>query len=285
MTDSRILDQIDCVIEETEEECPGLFLAYYLCGSQLDDTANRLSDIDLILVPQEPVPTELKAKFNSVYERVYKVHEPEIGILVLELSSLTDLPAYSKFAQHLHGVDCFQDIPLQSLDKTIQSYIHGSFRFLKLFLRDEKEVLKFPLEIPCENDVTLGYRFPKLESGFNCKRLVSAIARMSGAILALKLEKQPASKKECVGLYGREADLPYSGFVRNSFQTMHSDWEYLVIEDSLMEFQKILLEFNSFENMYLREIYPYLQKLESKGCSENWFEWCKSAIDLEKLNQ
>ena len=97
------------------------------------------------------------------------------------------------------------------------------------------------------------------------------------------LEKQPASKKECLELYGREADLPYSDFVRNSFQTMHSDWEYLVTEDSLMEFQKILLEFNSFENMYLREIYPYLQKLESKGCSENWFEWCKSAIDLAKL--
>jgi len=117
MRRSMEISELIKIIEITEQRCPNIFAAYYLCGSQLDRSANKNSDVDLIMVVNKDIPDGDKKVFDQVYQEYYVTHHPQIGILVIDVRHKSDLPVYAKEAQHLFGSDPFNSIPIEKVEK------------------------------------------------------------------------------------------------------------------------------------------------------------------------
>jgi hypothetical protein len=258
----------------------GNFSGYYLCGSQLDNSANKNSDIDLILVVDKDVSEADQKCFDILYEKLYALHIPPIGIQVTDVRNVQTLPAYAKTAKLIYGKDLFSAIPLEEPEQTLKTYIHGSYRFIYMFLRKAEVALSYPVDIPDCADELLGYQLEKKSYGVCVKMLVSAVARISGALLVQKTAFQPRSKRECIEKYAELTGGEFSAFVSDVYKTLAREWQYKLPGniESVTKFKNILKRFNDFENHFLQQIRAYM--LQQSEQDAEWYKSCNSMIKL-----
>ena len=280
--DNRIQDIINAFIDTVDAQFPGLFIDYYLCGSQMDQTANDNSDIDLILVTEKSVAKEVEDAYGEIYKTFNRNNSLQIGAMVHELTDLKNLMAYEKSALHLKGENCFRNIPLYDIDSTIKQYIFGSLKFIGMFLRDRNSELHLPVALPDPEAETefYGYRFPDESFGPCCKRIVSAIARFCGALIALKWNKHPVSKRESIKVFAQLSSSRFVHWVVEVTELMSKEWNYLLpvnIEDKA-RFLEILRTFNDFENYFLEQVTPYINSCLEDDNGKEWVKECNTLV-------
>ncbi|PCJ14975.1 MAG: hypothetical protein COB02_18500 [Candidatus Cloacimonadota bacterium] len=270
-------------VKQSESKFPSIFIDYYFCGSRVDKSSNKNSDLDIILVINKDISKEIQDSFGMFLDKFNTY--PVIETCTLDTRDLVDLPAWAKFAKHIYGKDSFKNIPLESLEDSKKRFIHGVYRFLYIFLRDSKNQLVYPLSLPDENKDFYGYKINQTEYGLSTKRFVSATARICGALLSLKYDYQPKSKKDSIESYAKLSQCKFTTYVLDCYQKLSKDWDYKVPKDkeSLKVFYELLKVYNQFENHFLEEIKLYMIDLSNINCEDVWFKNCKKMIYLYKV--
>ncbi|MCO4780874.1 MAG: hypothetical protein KC646_01015 [Candidatus Cloacimonetes bacterium] len=271
---------IESFVESSEKDFENIFVDYYFCGSRLDDSSNQNSDLDLILVVDKDVDIEIQKAFGD-FLNDFNTY-PIIETCTFDLRDLETLPAWAKNAKHIHGVDSFQNIPLESIEQSRHRFIHGVYRFLYIFLRDSAEQLQYPLPLPDKNSEFYGYTIQQTDFGFSLKRFVSATARICGALLALHHDYQAVSKKDSILQYAEKSEDGFSEFVLHCYSTISKKWDYNLPTDrsDLTKLHLLLRDFNLFENYFLVQVSQYMQSQRDLKLQDSWFIKCEEMIKL-----
>lgn len=271
---------IQLFIDSTEQRFPNIFIDYYFCGSRLDDSSNQNSDLDLILVINKDIDLEIQKSFG-IFLDDFNTY-PVIETCTFDLRDLGTLPAWAKNAKHMHGLNSFENVPLESIDQSRHRFIHGVYRFMYIFLRTSELKLQFPLSLPDENSEFFGYTVQQTEFGYSLKRFVSATARICGALLALQYNYQAISKKDSIEKYALKSECEFSDFVIKCYQTISSKWDYNLPtnDEDLIKLHELLKQFNHFENYFLEQVSEYMQIHRDAKCLDRWFIKCEDMIEL-----
>lgn len=271
-------------ITRCESSFPDKVLGYYLVGSQLDNTENENSDIDLIVVFANGSTKKDKEKFSHLLDHVNSLNSIEIGCYVQDKEYFdAGLPLYLKAASLLYGSHVFADIPLFPIDTIARKWITGAF-FLIQRLHGVETGLKYPLNYPDNGSDYYGYHFVEKDGAITTKRMVSTVARMAGAILALKAERHPKSKRDSILLYKSHIGGLWADYVESVYLKMNQSWHYNIpyLPEERAEFQGLCRQLLGFENYFLKLCRPIIMEdLHHQDIHRrNWAEDCLARIML-----
>ncbi len=269
-------------VNECNHKFPNLFLDFYVCGSQIDGSANSNSDLDMILVTDARASKEVQEKFDRFFTDFNTDLSPQIGLVVFELNSLDKLAGYAKNALHIDGQNCFAGIPVFTVEETIEKFIYGSFKFIGKFLRKNSSDLAFPVVLPDKNDRFFGYTLKDEAYGTSSKLLVSAIARFCGTFIALNYSRQPISKRDSIETFAKCSSSEFAPWCLGTYKLLARKWEYQVPTDEkdFEVFQGILKRFNEFENFFLTQIIDYRNQLPDDKRESDWLKECQKLVKL-----
>lgn len=281
-------EKVDNIIRDFIMRCessfPGRILGYYLMGSQLDNTENANSDIDLTVVFADGPTRKDKERFSQLQDSVNLLNSVEIGCYVQDKKHFdAGIPLYIKAASLLYGDHVFKDIPLLSIDTTARRWITGSF-YLMQRLHGVETGLKYPLNYPDNGSDFYGYHFAEKDGVITTKLMVSTVARMAGAILALKTERHAKSKRDSILLYKSHIGGLWADYVESVYLRMNQSWHYNIphLPEEHAEFQDLCRQFLGFENYFLKLCRPTIMKdLHHQDVHRrNWAENCLARIML-----
>lgn len=272
-------------IDLCNEKFPSMFSAYYVCGSQMDNSANKNSDIDLILITEVKAENQLITDFKNFLSSFNQEYKTLMGPAIFELEDLTTMPAFLKQSVFIQGQDHFKNIPLQPIEYTIKRFIQGGFKFISIFLRLADTALTYPIEFVDKKSEFLGYTLSEEDYGTSTKRISNAIARFCGALISLQWGERPTTKRNSIETYTNLSSCSFKNWVRDTFDLLVNQWEYELpsSQEDLNKLNEILVQFNKFENYFLERVTPFILEQISKDEDKTWLATCQNYIDLKSL--
>lgn len=265
---------------------PDSIAAYYLSGSRSDNTAVASSDIDLIIIENQPFSQDKVDLFMYILHTCNRMSSIEIGFCVFSQDELNiGVPAYVKSALFLYGKDILANIPIIDNAHMTNTFVYGAFRFLYHFLRDSHSTLTFPLNVPDKTKDFNGYLEFKKNNYPKTKILVNATARITSALLGIKKNIQPRNKSQSIKLFVELFNCEYTELVNDIYENVYQKWSYDIPknENEIQKLKTICDTFILFENYFLDEVHPYIvENLRSQDSKNR--ENAKKCLNMISYN-
>jgi len=287
LDDLAVSPDVAYVLTAVTDRCRSGFAdlvdSVYLTGSQLDGSATRGSDIDLVVIVRDGVSRDDVLRINAALSAIPAGDQPEVGSLFLSARDLAHgVPEYARTARPILGTGRLADAPPIDDAAAFRGWSRGSL-WLSAKARGVEGGMMLPLTVP---DIPpYGFPIPVQNGRATTKRFVSLVARMAGALLILRGAGQPSGKSACIRAYATLEDGPFGEWVAAFHEALNRRWEYDVppTEEERAELTRRLRELPRFENHFVDEIRERV--LGARGSSdEKEAAWATSCLDLVRMD-
>lgn len=252
------------VVALYREAFAGRRLSCYLIGSYADGTANRLSDVDLVMVAVGWTPTG----DDRQREQAIRVASPpgvrmDVALIAEEELAASRVGVNVKLRSVLiEGEDVRGRLALPPLPVYCRQVVAGARHFIGLVLRGTEEIA-LPLAYPEPDDEFLGYTRkriaawypPEVEHGM--KEWVTAGTRIATALVGLR-GYYVGSKAEAIRLYGEVIGDMWADDLAVLYGRGKGEWGYLLPEDKADRrlLRGVAERFLGLERRLLKEALP-----------------------------
>lgn len=270
------------VTSRCRTELGELIDSVYLTGSQLDGTATRGSDIDLVVVVHDGVSRDDVLRINAALSAIPHDDQPEVGSLFLAIGDLANgVPEYARTARPILGTGRLADAPPIDDAAAFRGWARGSL-WLSAKARGVEGGMTLPLIVP--DGGPFGFPIPVREGRATTKRFVSLVARMAGALLILRGAGQPPGKSACIRAFAAREGRPFGEWVATFHEALNRRWEYAVpeSENERAELARLLGELPDLENHFVGEIRERVLAARSSA-DEKETAWAASCLGLVRM--
>jgi len=190
---------------------------------------------------------------------------PELKLSSSPIEEVVLIEQLREGAHLLDGEESRSEIKHVNQAVYVQSYILAAFRAISWHHYHPKP-FPIPLIYPNPNDEFFGfYPFARTiyeDKKVGTERLVYAVVRIAGALIALETGQVVRSKRECVQVYAGTAVDRWVSLVVDVFYGCYDQWQYQIPNErkdreKLRRFYEQTL---NFENLFLTCYYNLLSK-------------------------
>jgi hypothetical protein len=265
--------KVDAILRGTigilEMVFPQRIRAYYLAGSYVDGSYIPASDLDVVPVFKAQMLEGEEAIYWQVIHNLNLLSPIHLGFgLRNEADSFTQGGVGIKIGSELlYGEDIRDSIPLWSLDYYLQ-YMIGAHLGMMLSFRGNTAPLVFPLSYPDPDDEFYGYVQSGDEPGKpETSALFGHVMVMASTLVTLKTGAYNASKSRSHTFYSQHIKDKWNSLLDAFYEPCKLTWHYRIPPDA--DDRQILRtlcgQIPAFENHFLEQIKPYLQKQRDSG--------------------
>ena len=265
--DERADDTIRMLVADYERIFPGRICGYYVLGSYADGTAVPLSDLDMAIV----FHGELTPEESTIAQRVAEDSNCRSPIrLNINIAARNELSVNTSTLLKLgsllvYGDDIRAELRLPPLDAYRRWVTGGPYRFSGQVLRGV-DLLPYPLDYPDPDGEFYGYDRKRIAEWYpadverGTKELVTAMARIATAILAVRAGAYVARKEEAIRLYAEIVGGGWTGYLQALYEKCKLQWHYRIPEGRLdrEELRLLCRQTLDFENHYFALHRDYL---------------------------
>jgi hypothetical protein len=271
----RLVDVARSVVVTVAALLHDRLVAALLIGSGADATDVRLSDIDLIVVLNQPFGDD--AERDTVCASAERVSAVSGRRLDLSFVLAADLPSLHMVIQVaikqesllLWGEDVRRQIALPPLDQYARDVSDGTWHFVAGILRGTDQLV-VPLTAPDPQDALLGYARVRIAPWYpvgtqrGTKELVATATRIATALLAISYDRYAGSKRSAVGQYAQAAHgTTWASFPQEVFRRCKLEWSYEIPEAQAEQraLRSLCVDMLQFEQSYCATYRAYLYRL------------------------
>jgi hypothetical protein len=260
---SQIDQALLAVVGIFSRQFPELIRAFYLEGSYANGSEVIASDVDLVVIFNDPAQKELA---KEIAEYCVSLSSIELDINIMTEAELLDgiSPVLKLGGRLIYGQDVIADLPMLSIEQWTRDRMHASYWLMtKLFNRPEP--VTFPLGYPDQADEFFGYaqRKLRLTNGLevNCTRdLIRVTGWAATALIALKARQYVGRKRDCHKAYSECFNDEWSALLEIIYIKCRGEWNYL-IPDGVEEresLRRVCVGVLGFENHFLAHYKDFL---------------------------
>jgi hypothetical protein len=242
----------------------GRQLSCYLIGSYADGTANRLSDIDLVMVAVGWKPAEADRGREQAMRAALPA-DPRVDVALIAEAELaaSRVGVNVKLGSVLiEGEDVRGRLALPPLPVYRRQVVAGARHFIGPVLRGAEEIA-LPLAYPEADDEFFGYARTRIAAWYppavehGLKEWVTAGTRIATALVGLR-GNYVGSKAEAIRLYAEVIGDAWADDLAVLYGRGKGEWGYLLPEDEAdrQVLRGLAERFLGLERRFLKEALP-----------------------------
>ena len=238
---------------------PGRVRAYYVEGSQADQTGLTTSDIDINIVFKETFADDERQKALELAEYCDSLSMMEFDIdIVDEQQAAKGVgPALKLASTFIYGEDTRDQFPLIPIELWARERMHIAY-WLMINVFGRPPLVLLPLNYPDAEAEFYGYtrRKVRLLDGSevdSTRDLIRVVGWIGTAIVALTSGHYVARKRDCHRLYREYVGDEWTALLEDIYGKCRGDWHYVIPQKAAerTELQTICRRTLEFENHFL----------------------------------
>jgi hypothetical protein len=245
---------------------PQRIRGYYLEGSFATNTAMPSSDIDMCLLFKDSFVSDQESrdawKIDTFSEYLVGrtldiIPLSEQQLIAQQTQDAAAIVFLKQSSRLLYGDDIRSSLVLPSFDAYRHSMIQRATHFIS-WQRHHPSTLTYPLAYLDPEDMFFGYNLQRHVVGdqppFGTERLVGAVARIAGALLAQQAGIMIASKSQAIVAYREHVHDEWAGYFEEVFTYCREQWQYQIPAEptECERLRELYRHFLHLENYFLQ---------------------------------
>ena len=264
----RIDALLTAYLSQLETHLRGSLRSCYLTGSVTDGTADRISDVDGLVILTGQPSAEDQQNFKSVTSEWSARSNTTLDLVLLQddvLFARGALPKKTASWVLIYGEEIRKHILPMSVEQYIDAIMRGSFICLK-HPRGAPDLLEFPLTYPDPDGEFFGYELRGFREfdGWRSpgtKALVNAVSLAATTLVAMRTGFCATSRRESFDAYRARIGGRWAPLLDEIHARCRDAWSYRVPEDGedRRQLRRFCHDVLAFENEYVLTCIRYLQ--------------------------